>query len=116
MIGRMAMEKKTICITGKRQITIPQSYFQIVGFDREAECILRDGEIVLRPVSNGSGNEFAEQVLADLIHQGYSGEELLKRFKEQQKKVRPAIEKMIEESVKAASGKGESVSSEDIFE
>ena len=30
------MERKMIRISGKRQITIPQKYFDLLGFDTEA--------------------------------------------------------------------------------
>ena len=46
--------------------------------------------LVLRPVKENTSGEFAEQILADLIRQGYSGEELLEKFKQAQRKVRPA--------------------------
>ena len=99
------MERKTIRISSKRQVTIPQRYFERLGFGEEAECILRGDELVIRPVKAQSGGELSEQILADLIAQGYSGEQLLEQFKSEQKKVRPAVERMIEEAdTLAASG------------
>ena len=99
------MERKTIRISSNRQVTIPQRYFERLGFGEEAECILRGDELVIRPVKAQSGGEFSEHILADLIAQGYSGEQLLERFKAEQKKVRPAVERMIEEAdTLAASG------------
>ncbi|MFR6220276.1 MAG: AbrB/MazE/SpoVT family DNA-binding domain-containing protein [Enterocloster bolteae] len=95
------MERKIISISSKRQVTIPQKYFELLGFDDEAECILQDGGVFIRPVRIG-GNEFAEQILADLIAEGYSGTELLERFKEQSRKVRPAVENMIAEADRIA--------------
>lgn len=51
--------------------------------------------------------EFDEQILADLISQGFEGQELLEEFKRQRKKVRPAVQKMIEEAdALARSGSG----------
>lgn len=75
------MEIKKVSISPKRQITIPQKFFTILGFDTEAECIMRGNELVLRPVRTNTGGEFAEQILADLIAHGYGGNELLERFK-----------------------------------
>ena len=99
------MERKTIRISSKRQVTIPQRYFDRLGFGEEAECILRGDELVIRPVKVQSGGGVFEQILADLIAQGYSGERLLERFKTEQKKVRPAVERMIDEAdTLAASG------------
>jgi 5'-deoxynucleotidase YfbR-like HD superfamily hydrolase len=92
------MESKRISISRKRQITIPQRFFETLGFHDAAECILRDSELVIRPVTDQGSGEFAEEILKDLIDQGYSGEELLTRFKEQRIKLRPAVERMIEEA------------------
>ena len=109
------MERKTIRISEKRQLTIPQKFFEMLGFSTEAECILRGNEIVLRPERETSGGEFAEQILADLIAQGLSGDQLLAEFKKTQKKVRPAVEAMMSQAEQAAHGEGESYSYEDIF-
>ena len=113
--GGSIMERKTIRISEKRQLTIPQKFFEMLGFSTEAECILRGNEIVLRPERETSGGEFAEQILADLIAQGLSGDQLLAEFKKTQKKVRPAVEAMMSQAEQAAHGEGESYSYEDIF-
>ena len=60
--------------------------------------------------------EFAEYIFADLIAQGFSGDELLKQFKAKQAQIRPAVEAMIAEAEAAAHGKGEYAKYEDIFE
>ena len=109
------LERKTIHISGKRQITIPQKYFETLGFGKEAECILQNNMILIKPVRENTSGEFAEEILADLITQGYEGELLLKKFKEEQKKVRPAVEKMLEKATEAAQGNGEFSTYDDIF-
>lgn len=113
--GGVAMNRKTIRISEKRQLTIPQKFFEALGFTTEAECILRGNEIVLRPVKEQGGGEFAEQILADLIKQGFSGDQLLAEFKKTQKKVRPAVEAMLTQAEQAARGEGESYSYNDVF-
>lgn len=92
------MERKTISISSKRQVTIPQKFFDALGFSREAECIFNGNELVIRPMREQSGGEFAEQILAELVAKGYSGNELLEKFKEEQRKVRPAVLDMIAEA------------------
>ena len=62
-----------------------------------------------------SGGEFAEQILSDLIAEGFSGQELLDEFKTRQAKVRPAVEAMLEAAKAAASGTGEYSTYDDIF-
>ena len=113
--GGNPMNRKTIRISEKRQLTIPQKFFEALGFSTEAECILRGNESVLRPVREQGGGEFAEQILADLIAQGFSGDQLLTEFKKMQKKVRPAVEAMLTQAEQAARGESESSSYEDVF-
>ena len=113
--GGNPMNRKTIRISEKRQLTIPQKFFEALGFSTEAECILRGNEIVLRPVREQGGGEFAEQILADLIAQGFSGDQLLTEFKKMQKKVRPAVEAILTQAEQAARGESESSSYEDVF-
>lgn len=61
------------------------------------------------------GGEFAEQILADLIAKGYSGEDLLDRFRLAQKQIRPAVERMLSDAEKAALSEIESASYNDVF-
>lgn len=86
-----------------------------MDLQQEAECILRGNELVLRPVKEQHGGEFAEQILADLIAQGLSGDQLLAEFKKTQKKVRPAVEALLAEAEQAAHGDIESYSYDDVF-
>lgn len=109
------MERKTISISNKRQITIPQKYYELLGFGSEAECILRGSELVIRPMAKQGGGEFAEQILADLVAQGYSGDELLQRFKAEQRKIRPAIERLIAEADELSAKEGHGTSLDDLF-
>ena len=103
----LKQERKIISVSVKRQLTIPQKYFDALGFTNEAECILHKGGLLVRPVRATDGGEFSEQILADLISQGYEGNVLLEKFKEYSRAVRPAVEKMIKESeeyVKSGNG------------
>lgn len=114
--GKNPMEIKKITISSKRQITIPQKFFSMLGFDTEAECLVRGNELVIRPVKTSTGGEFAEQILAELITQGYSGDELLAHFKKAQSQVRPAVEAMIGEAERAAKSETAFVSYADVFD
>lgn len=109
------MERKIIRVSGKRQVTIPQKYFEALGFGNEAECILQDNVIVIRPIREGAGSEFSEQILAHLITQGLSGQELLVRFKEMSKKIAPAMGKLIVEADSIAKGDKKGATMADIF-
>lgn len=113
--GNSIVDKKIVSISSKRQITIPQKFFSMLGFSDEAECVVRGNELVIRPVKCNYGGEFAEQILAELIKDGLSGDELLKEFKTKQAQVRPAVEAMIQEAQDVAIGVGEYSTYDDIF-
>lgn len=108
-------DRKRLSISSKRQITIPQKFYTMLGFTDTAECVVRGNELVIRPVRSESGGEFAEQILAELIAEGLTGEELLTEFKARQAKIRPAVEAMIADAEAAAAGTGEYESYEDVF-
>ena len=98
LVASKRPEQKRVTITSKRQFTIPQKFYTELGFDRDAVCTMGDGMLVIQPVSHVSGGgEFAEQILSDLIAEGFSGQELLDEFKTRQAKVRPAVEAMLED-------------------
>ena len=100
-------ERKIISISVKRQITIPQRYFNMLDFDNEAECILKEDGLLIRPLRNLTSGEFSEQILSDLITQGYEGQALLEKFKVQSRAVRPAVQKLLEDvDAFAKSGEG----------
>lgn len=108
-------DRKVVSISSKRQITIPQKFYTMLGFSDTAECVVRGNELVIRPAKVTSGGEFAEQILADLIAQGLSGDELLRQFKIMQSNIRPAVEAMIAESEAVAAGQGEYATYDDVF-
>lgn len=110
------MDTKTVKISSKRQITIPQKFFDKLQFGNKAECIIQGNELVIRPARTDSGGEFAEQILARLISDGLSGDELLSEFKRKQAQIRPAVEKIIAQAEQAASGNGEYYTYDDIFD
>lgn len=113
--GIPVSDKKRLSISSKRQITIPQKFFTMLGFSDTAECVVRGNELVIRPVKQESGGEFAEQILEELIAEGFSGEELLTEFKVRQAKIRPAVEAMIAEAEEVAAGNGEYATYDDVF-
>ena len=108
-------EQKRVSITSKRQFTIPQKFFSALGFDKEAICTLGDGMLIIQPAAPINSGEFSEQILAELIEEGYSGKKLLDEFKKRQARIRPAVESLIEEAKLVAQGKGDYSSYDDIF-
>lgn len=94
-------EKKRIHISSKRQITIPAKYYDALNLDKDMDCIYSGDMLILMPVKNNDLG-FTEEILADLINQGYSGKKLLEEFKKTNRKIRPAVEQIIAEADKIA--------------
>lgn len=94
----------TIAISKKNQITIPQSVVDKLGFKNRAEYIVSGGQFILKPARDDTGEYFSEEILADLIEKGYSGEELLAQFKNAKKNIPAAVKMMIEEFEEKAVG------------
>ncbi|MCL5071309.1 MAG: AbrB/MazE/SpoVT family DNA-binding domain-containing protein [Actinobacteria bacterium] len=113
--GVSTIIKKRISVSQKRQITIPIEFFNSIGVDKEVDCYLQNNAIVIRPVYENIG-EFDEQILADLISQGLSGQELLARFKQTRHQIRPAVESLLKEAHLAAEGKAPFFTYEDVFD
>ena len=68
-----------------------------------------------KPVNKTAGGEFAEQILKDLLNEGYSGEALLEEFENRQAKVRPAVINMLDEAKNVAEGKGAYATHDELF-
>ncbi len=58
---------------------------------------------------------FDEQILTDLIAQGFSGDRFLAELQKAKEKIRPAVEAMLTQAEQAAYGVGKSYSYEDVF-
>ena len=113
MIGSAAMERKIINVTGKRQITIPLKFYNMLGMGKEIECELADNAIILRPFRNDSG--FATEILKDLVAQGYCGNELIEEFEKQQKNITKAINDISSQADDIAYGRKKGAGINEVF-
>jgi bifunctional DNA-binding transcriptional regulator/antitoxin component of YhaV-PrlF toxin-antitoxin module len=113
-IDSVTMERKIINVTGKRQVTIPLKFYRKLRFGKEVECFLTDDAVVLRPLSS-SDDSFTMEILKDLVSQGYSGDELLKKFVEQRSNIKKAVGVLIEEADEIAAGQRASATTKDLF-
>ena len=59
--------------------------------------------------------EFAEQIMVDLVTQGYSGNDLCEHFRKEVSQIRPAVEALLVEVKKVAVSESEYASYEDVF-
>lgn len=108
-------ERKTVGITGKRQFVIPQESFGKHAFGKEAECMHGSREPILRPIRGQDEVDFSEQIAADLIAQGYGGDELLRALNEEKARIRPAVEAILKEAGSAAKNPDRFATYNDVF-
>ena len=115
LLGHIALDKKRIRISSKRQITIPMKFHELLGMSDEVDCHVRNGALIITPIRPEPTGEFAEEILADLVAQGLSGKQLLDKFAEMNRKVRPAVQALIAEADKAAAMSGKPGQFAEIF-
>lgn len=108
------MDRKTISVSKKRQITIPLQFYKHLDLDNEVECSLEDGAIIIRPLHRGTA-EFSVEILKDLIEQGYSDDELVKQFEMQSKNIKTAVTNILEEADAIVAGEKPAATLDDIF-
>lgn len=115
-LEREDVERKTIRVSKKRQITIPLEYYKRLDLGDEVECSIEGNAIVIRPVRRYSGDDFSVEILNELVSLGYSGQELVERFEVERANLKKAARKMIEEADRIAGGSIRGASFVDVFE
>lgn len=87
------IRRKRVRISSQRQFTIPKEFYEALNLKDEA-IIEYDGKHLTIKPSDDEVVDFSEYILADLISQGVSGDELLQKFKEIKSNIPDALEKM----------------------
>ena len=108
------MDRKIINVSKKRQITIPLEFYNQLKLGNAVECLLQDDKIIIQPLYQ-EHKEFSVEILKDLISQGYSGQELVKKFETQSKNIKKAVGNLLKESDAIAAGEKEAANFEDVF-
>jgi len=105
------IKQKRISVSKQRQITLPKEFYDQLGITDEVLVELHNNRLVIRPVREE--NDFAEEILKELVAEGFEGDELIKEFNYRRRQIRPAFLKLVEEAKKEA----EDVSSlDELFE
>lgn len=90
-------QSKRVAVSSKRQISIPKEYFDLLNIGNEVMLELYGNQIIIRPVRQGF-DDFSEEILEDLIEEGYSGEKLMSEFKNRKAQLGGAVQSLIEET------------------
>lgn len=112
---RVEMERKTIRVSKKRQITIPLEFFEKLNLTNEVDCSLEDNAIVIKPIRRDSGDDFSVEILKELVDRGLGGVELVAQFQVEQANLRKAVQRMIEETDRLAEGTVQGATLDEVF-
>lgn len=86
MMNNEMIKSKTIKVSAQRHLVIPKEYYDTLQISEEVTIELHEGQLVIKPIVKVS-EDFAENLLEKLIEAGYSGEELVAKFKEVKQQV-----------------------------
>ena len=75
------IKSKTIKVSAQRHLVIPKEYYDSLGIGEEVTIELHEAQLMIKPVVKVA-EDFAENLLEELIAAGFSGEELVAKFKE----------------------------------
>lgn len=75
------IKSKTIKVSTQRHLVIPKEYYDTLGISEEVTIELHEGHLVIKPIIKVD-EDFAENLLEELITAGFTGEELVAKFKE----------------------------------
>lgn len=89
---------KYASVSSKRQISIPKEFYDSLGIKDEVTMELLNNRIVIKPVKDHS-DDYSEEILSDLLQEGYDKSKILEEFKRRKKKIRPSINRLIEETL-----------------
>ncbi len=101
---------KRVSVSSKRQISIPKEFHEVLNIGEEVTLELHGNYIVLKPTRENS-EDFSENILADLVAEGYSGDELLVEFKHRKGQIGSAVESLVAET----KSKGRRTTIDDLF-
>jgi len=98
MLNRRPKKVKRISVSSKRQISIPKEFYETLNIGDEVNLELYQNQLVIRPIREGF-DDFSEEILADLIEEGYSGADLMAEFKNRKAQLGNAVDSLIAETI-----------------
>lgn len=89
---------RRVRVSKQRQISIPKDFYNALNLDDEALVEYTGDSIIIRP-AGFEEVDFSEDILKDLINQGYSGDALIKEFKHIKSNIPRALDSMKKEAM-----------------
>ena len=88
---------KRVAVSSKRQISIPKEFYDDLGIGDEVVMEVKNNSLIIKPIKEGF-EDFSEEILKELVSEGYEGEDLLAEFSNRKSMIKPAIERIIAET------------------
>ena len=95
--SRRPKKVKRIAVSSKRQISIPKEFYEKLNIGEEVSLELHGNYLVIKPIHDGF-DDFSEEILADLIDEGYVGMDLMAEFKNRKAQIGYAVDSLITET------------------
>lgn len=89
---------RRVRVSRQRQISIPKDFYEALDLSDEALIEFTGKEIVIRPAEYETV-DFSADILKDLVADGYSGDELVKRFTEIKEEIPHALNRIKNEAM-----------------
>jgi bifunctional DNA-binding transcriptional regulator/antitoxin component of YhaV-PrlF toxin-antitoxin module len=84
---------RRVRVSKQRQINIPKDFYDALDLDDEALIEFTGKEIIIRS-AEVEQVDFSVDILNDLTNQGYSGQELIKKFSEIKRDIPRALDEL----------------------
>ncbi|XJZ26125.1 AbrB/MazE/SpoVT family DNA-binding domain-containing protein [Bacillota bacterium Lsc_1132] len=97
--SRRSKKSKRVSVSSKRQISIPKEFYDQLNIGEEVTIELHGNHLLLKPIRENF-DDFSEEILGDLIAEGYTGEDLMMEFKHRKAQIADAVESLIEDTLK----------------
>lgn len=86
---------KRVAVSSKRQISIPKEFYQDLNIQDEIIMEKIGDRLIIRPSDYDNYVDFTEDILQDLIEEGYPKEQLVERLKKRKADMNPALKQLI---------------------
>lgn len=90
---------RRVKVSKQRQISIPKDFYDALNIDDEATVEFTGKELIIRPLI-AEEEDFSEDILRDLVGQGYTGDELIQKFSKMKRNIPKALDYMKKETQK----------------
>ena len=102
---------KQLSVSDVGEFIIPNEFREKLKIEKEVILELYNNHLIIRPIPKNF-EDFSEEILAELIREGFEKHDLLSEFKNRRAQLRYAVDSLILDALK----NGEPLSIDELFE